>query len=241
MYMKGLIMGKPRYDYSGVIQIVNHNTEDVCEIEFFEEGKKGCPNGYVEGKIFNKKKETKYFIRGSWLSTLYLIELKNGDEKELKNMDFSFLVKNSVKLETYLTENSQSNISIVEIWAIHDDDFIKNFNENDYKVSTYACNLNNINEELASVIPRTDSRLRPDQRALENQSLDLAEKEKKRIEDKQRTRHKIFEENRIKYEPKYFNEVLDTFTNEHVYLYKGDYWQDRIEGKFEDVYEIFFD
>ena len=243
MYLKGLIMGKPRYDYSGEIQITNHKSEDYLVMEFFEEGKKNCPNGYIEGKLFNKNKEVLYYLKGSWQSALYLIEIKNNDEKEFKSIDFNYLTKNARKLNTLFDEdtNCNPNIIVYEIWTIHDDEFIKNFDENDYKVSRYACNLNNINDDICTVIPQTDSRLRPDQRALENQNMELAEKEKKRIEEKQRKRHKIFEENKIKYEPKYFNEVLDTFTNENVYLYKGDYWRDRQNNKFEDVYQIFLE
>ena len=244
-FLKGLIMGKPRFDFANEIQIFNHNTEEYLNLEFFEEGKKNCPNGYVEGKMYNKKKELKYFLKGSWQSALYLIEIKNNDEKEFRNIDFNFLEKNSIKMgnmeENINSNNNNVNVVCYEIWRIHDDDFIKNFDENDYKISSYACNLNNINDHIATVIPKTDSRFRPDQRALENQNLVLAGKEKIRIEEKQRKRHKIFEENKIKYEPKYFNEVLDTYTNENVYLYKGDYWKDRIEGKFEDVYQIFYD
>jgi len=170
-----------------------------------------------------------------------LIEIKNNDEKELKNIDFAYLQDNAVDFNDMGKNNSASNLNIYEIWKIHDDDFIQTFDENNYKVSKYACNLNNISEVLAGVLPPTDSRLRPDQRALENQNLGLAEQEKKRIEEKQRKRHKIFEENKIKYEPKYFYEVLDPLANENVYLYKGDYWKDRNEGKFEDVYQIFLD
>jgi len=243
MYLKGLVMGKPRYDFAESIRIINHNTEDYLVLEFFEEGKKNCPNGYVEGKIFNKNNEAKYYIRGSWMSALYLIEIKNNDEKELKNLDYNYLVKNAIKITNIFEQNDSNNNNIIVylIWSIHDDEFVKSINENDYKVSKYAYNLNYIDDAISNKIPKTDSRFRPDQRALENQNLELADKEKKRIEDKQRNRHKIFEENRIKYEPKYFNEVLDTITNENVYLYKGDYWKDRNEGKFEDVYQIFFD
>ena len=118
---------------------------------------------------------------------------------------------------------------------------MKNLDENDYKISKYSCSLNNITEDFKNIIPPTDSRLRPDQRALENQNLELAEKEKKRIEEKQRNRHHYFEENKIKYEPKYFNEVLDSLTNENIYLYKGDYWHDRRMQNFQNLYQIFLD
>lgn len=240
MYLKGLIMGKPRYDYAGEITINNHNSEDYLNMEFFEEGKKNCPNGYVEGKIFNKNKEVMYYLKGSWQSSLYLIEIKDKNEKDSISIDFNYCTKNAIKLNAIIDDNnSNPNIIIYEIWSIKEDDYLKIFDENNYKLSKYACNLNNLNDDLKDMLPQTDSRLRPDQRALENQDMELAEKEKKRIEEKQRSRHKIFEENKIKYEPKYFNEILDNLTNENVYLYRGDYWKDRQNNKFEDVYQIF--
>jgi hypothetical protein len=39
---------------------------------------------------------------------------------------------------------------------------------------------------MKAVLPRSDSRLRPDQRALEENNIDLATKEKTRLEEKQR-------------------------------------------------------
>lgn len=240
MYLKGLIMGKPRYDFAGEIKITNHTTEEYLTMEFFEEGKKNCPDGYVEGKIFNKNKEVLYYLKGSWNSVLYLIEIKSNEEKDFKSLDFAYLAKNAIKVNTLFDDITNcNNIIIYEIWNIHEEEFITNFDQNDYKISKYACNLNNFNEELETAVALTDSRLRPDQRALENQNFELADKEKKRIEEKQRNRHKIFEENKIKYQPKYFNEVKDTLTNENVYLYKGDYWNDRQDTKFEDISNIF--
>ena len=243
MFLKGLIMGKPRYDYVGEVLITNHISEDYIRMEFFEEGKKNCPEGYVEGRIFNKNKEVMYYLKGSWRLALYIIEIKNKDEKEFKNIDFNYLSKNAIKLENLFDDNTSTNTNVIvyEIWSIHEEDFMKNLDENDYKISKYSCSLNNITDDFKNIIPPTDSRLRPDQRALENQNLELAEKEKKRIEEKQRNRHHYFEENKIKYEPKYFNEVLDSLTNENIYLYKGDYWHDRRMQNFQNLYQIFLD
>ena len=171
---------------------------------------------------------------------LIFIEIKDKNEKDSISIDFNYCTKNAIKLNAIIDDNnSNPNIIIYEIWSIKEDDYLKIFDENNYNLSKYACNLNNLNDDLKDMLPQTDSRLRPDQRAMENQDMELAEKEKKRIEEKQRSRHKIFEENKIKYEPKYFNEILDNLTNENVYLYRGDYWKDRQNNKFEDVYQIF--
>lgn len=47
-------------------------------------------------------------------------------------------------------------------------------------------NLNNLPEKMKAKLPRSDSRLRTDQRALENGDFDLATIEKHRLEEKQR-------------------------------------------------------
>eukprot|EP01016_Furgasonia_blochmanni_P004013 TRINITY_DN11563_c0_g1_i4.p1 TRINITY_DN11563_c0_g1~~TRINITY_DN11563_c0_g1_i4.p1 ORF type:complete len:376 (-),score=63.77 TRINITY_DN11563_c0_g1_i4:61-1188(-) len=68
-----------------------------------------------------------------------------------------------------------------------------------YFFTDYTLQLNYLNKELAKFVPCTDSRLRPDQRALELGDLKLAIEEKKRLEDKQRLRRKMMEEQDIMY------------------------------------------
>ncbi|KAL8280331.1 hypothetical protein RQP46_007248 [Phenoliferia psychrophenolica] len=59
-----------------------------------------------------------------------------------------------------------------------------------YGFSTFAAQLNELTALEDSAIPASDSRLRPDQLALENGDVDLAEEEKKRVEEKQRMKRK---------------------------------------------------
>lgn len=102
-----------------------------------------------------------------------------------------------------------------------------------YFMTDFAKNLNACPEELKAVLPRSDSRLRPDLRALENQELELAASEKHRLEEKQRAARKFREENPGNdFEPKYFRKIMDEDTKEEYYAYgpahgKRDYWQDR--------------
>ncbi|XP_068602806.1 oxysterol-binding protein-related protein 6 [Brachionichthys hirsutus] len=74
-----------------------------------------------------------------------------------------------------------------------------------YGFTRFAIELNELCPELKDVLPRTDSRFRPDQRYLEEANLEIAASEKQRIEDLQRTRRKWREENDIKQEPCFFN------------------------------------
>ena len=52
-----------------------------------------------------------------------------------------------------------------------------------YNFSSFTMQLNLLPETLAEKIAPTDSRLRPDQRALENGNTELAIKEKHRLEE----------------------------------------------------------
>jgi len=45
-------------------------------------------------------------------------------------------------------------------------------------------NLNNLPEEMKGKLPRSDSRFRTDQRALEENNIELATEEKHRLEEK---------------------------------------------------------
>lgn len=50
--------------------------------------------------------------------------------------------------------------------------------------------LNHLNKENLAAIAPTDSRLRPDQRALEYRNIEVAASEKNRVEEKQRAKRK---------------------------------------------------
>lgn len=50
----------------------------------------------------------------------------------------------------------------------------------------FSYGLNQVSDDMKGIVAPTDSRFRPDQRALENGDLSFAEKEKSRLETKQR-------------------------------------------------------
>jgi oxysterol-binding protein 1 len=90
-----------------------------------------------------------------------------------------------------------------------------------------------LNEPEDNVAP-TDSRNRPDQRLMEQALWDEANKEKVRLEDKQRTLRKQREqlneqfagENKpqIHHEPLWFKKVIDPYTNQPIHAFKNEYW-----------------
>ena len=141
------------------------------------------------------------------------------------------------QLDVVFMSSSNEEEGRETLWKRIDD---QNSNdESKYFFTKYMANLNNINDELRDILPPTDSRFRSDQRALEEQNIELAEEEKKRLEQKQREARKYREKNNIKYESMYFKEDIDDLSGELIYKNSGDYWKDRTEKNFSKFKDIF--
>lgn len=73
-----------------------------------------------------------------------------------------------------------------------------------YGFTRFATELNELDPETARVLPATDTRFRPDQRALEEGDLDAAENLKMQLEQAQRERRKRNEADGIPHEARWF-------------------------------------
>ncbi len=99
--------------------------------------------------------------------------------------------------------------------------------ENLYCFTRFTLQMNYLPERLKGVLPHTDSRFRPDQRALEAGNVRLASDEKYRLEEIQRAARKEAEKRKLQHRPNYFVENVDPITGELTYIFNGKYWEDR--------------
>ncbi|XP_022111508.1 oxysterol-binding protein-related protein 6-like isoform X2 [Acanthaster planci] len=102
-----------------------------------------------------------------------------------------------------------------------------------YGFTRFAIELNELDPYTRHLLPATDSRLRPDQRKLEDGDVISAEREKQRLESLQRERRKWREEQNMDYEPRFFR-----FTKENgkeVCIFKNDYWDLRRDPGFKNL------
>lgn len=84
-----------------------------------------------------------------------------------------------------------------------------------YQFTQFSLKVNYMSDEYQQVLPRSDSRLRPDLKALEEGDFDLAATEKHRLEEKQRAARKWRAENPGNdFQPKYFRQIVDPDTQE---------------------------
>ncbi|KAK7280938.1 hypothetical protein RIF29_08517 [Crotalaria pallida] len=100
-----------------------------------------------------------------------------------------------------------------------------------YNLSPFAISLNEIMPGLSEKLPPTDSRLRPDQRHLENGEYELANAEKLRLEQLQRQARKMQERG---WQPRWFQKDEDG-----SYRYKGGYWEAREKNNWDGIPDIF--
>lgn len=101
-----------------------------------------------------------------------------------------------------------------------------------YGLTAFSMTLNEITPGLREKLPPTDSRLRPDQKHLENGEFDAANSEKLRLEQKQR-RARILQEKG--WQPRWFRKGKGKDTYEYV----GGYWEAREKGRWDGCPDIF--
>ncbi|KAI5853243.1 Oxysterol-binding protein-domain-containing protein [Morchella snyderi] len=110
-----------------------------------------------------------------------------------------------------------------------------------YGFTRFAATLNEITPIEEGHIPITDTRLRPDQRMVEEGKLDEAEEEKVRLEEGQRQRRKEMEDNGEQWQPRWFTKVRE-YENEEIWKIRtgeDGYWEQRARGEWENVPELF--
>lgn len=113
-----------------------------------------------------------------------------------------------------------------------------------YGLTSFAAALNEITSIEDKHLPVTDSRLRPDQRALENGDLDHAEEVKVQLEEGQRARRREMENAGESWTPRWFTRVSDDSDGEVAWRLKGGkdgYWEERARGSWSNVVPVFED
>jgi len=98
-----------------------------------------------------------------------------------------------------------------------------------YGFSRFAIELNEILETERHFLPLTDTRFRPDQRALEEGQISEAETLKLKLEQAQRERRNHNETNGISHVPQWFVK-----TSKH-WTFKDDYWTQRNDANFNEL------
>ncbi|CAK1543640.1 unnamed protein product [Leptosia nina] len=93
-----------------------------------------------------------------------------------------------------------------------------------YGFTRFAMELNEMEPGLKDILPHTDTRFRPDQRALEEGDVDSAEQFKHELEQSQRERRR----DRPDHLPAWFRKSMND--GEETWVYGGEYWKAEADG-----------
>ncbi|XP_027004926.1 oxysterol-binding protein-related protein 3 isoform X2 [Tachysurus fulvidraco] len=99
-----------------------------------------------------------------------------------------------------------------------------------YGFTKFALELNELDPQTKVLLPPTDTRLRLDQRLLEEGNVEAAEAQKQRIEQLQRDRRRVLEENNMAHQPRFFQKSKDD-----TWVSNNTYWDLRKDPGFSNL------
>ncbi|XP_075479608.1 oxysterol-binding protein-related protein 1D-like [Primulina tabacum] len=199
-----IIIGKIYCDHYGTMRIKGSGNYS-CKLKFKEQSIIDRNPHQVHGFVQdNRTGEKVAVLLGKWDEAMYYVM---GDPST-KPKDFDPMT------ETVL------------LWERD-----KSMTKTRYNLTPFAISLNELTNGLRELLPLTDSRLRPDQRHLENGEYELANAEKLRLEQLQRQARKMQERG---WQPKWFARDEDG-----CYRYVGGYWEAREARNWGSIPDIF--
>ena len=116
-----------------------------------------------------------------------------------------------------------------------------------YYFSEFTASLNQDEDGVCI----TDSRKRPDIRLMEQQNFDEANRVKMQLEEKQRGRRRIREQEAQAakeagkvyegYRPTWFEFINDEYSDHGIFVYKGGYWEAKVKLNWSNCPVIYLD
>ncbi|XP_058191629.1 oxysterol-binding protein-related protein 1C-like isoform X2 [Rhododendron vialii] len=199
-----LILGKLYCDHYGTMRVEgNHNYS--CKLKFKEQSIIDRNPHQVQGIVQDKNGKTVATLFGKWDESLYYMNGESSGKGKGTEVPEAHLLWKRSKPPKFPTR---------------------------YNLTRFAITLNELTSQLKEKLPPTDSRLRPDQRSLENGEYDMANSEKLRLEQRQRQARKMQESG---WKPKWFAKEKGSDT----YHYIGGYWEAREKRSWDSCPDIF--
>ncbi|XP_034039799.1 oxysterol-binding protein-related protein 1 [Thalassophryne amazonica] len=238
-----IIVGQLWLEQYGTMDVINHKTGERCSMTFKPCGLFGKELHKVEGYILDKSKKKQCAIYGKWTECLYTVEPaafdahKKADKKNASEEKRGSKPRNSVDEEPEeMPPPDAETVQVIPgselIWKISPrPDNSAMF----YAFSTFTMRLNELDKTMEKVLPPTDSRLRPDIRAMENGDIDTASAEKKRLEEKQRMARKNRTKSTEEWKTRWFSQGPNPHNKAQDWIYLKGYW-DRNYTQLPDIY-----
>ena len=224
----GILVGNPQVDNHGEVRVQNHITGDVCVLNFKARGWRSSGAFEVTGEVFNKKKEKVWVLGGHWNDSIYAKKVTKGKKGDSLSLDRT--KTNASHASSGPNYDGQKFL----VWKVAPRP------DAPFHLTPFAITLNAPQPKLVPWLAPTDTRLRPDQRAMEDGEYDKAADDKHRLEEKQRAVRKKRDEAGETYAPKWFTRETHPITKQGYWKYSDKYWKLRRDKKLKEAsYDIF--
>jgi hypothetical protein len=200
-----VLVGNKWIEHYGEIEIMNNGKNERVVMELKKKGWFSSGGNEVYGTVYDADNKARYRIEGKWTESLSAYPVDDAGQP--------------IKEKGFL------------VWKMNP---LPAKSQQQFKFTSFSMGLNELPDWLVPILPRSDSRFRTDQRALENGDVDLAGTEKSRLEEKQRAIRKKREQEGTEYKPRWFDKSADG-----VWTYKGGYWETRLKGEWTDVPDLY--
>jgi hypothetical protein len=208
----GIITGSPTVDNYGTMEVKSWTTGEVCIMEFKPRGWTSGSAYQVSGRVNDARGQPRFSVGGRWNNRLYA-RLTPGYEAVIEEPK-----KDQAGRRGSISDPHQAFL----IWEVNARPSGIPFN-----LTPFVVTLNDLPDKLRPWLPPTDTRLRPDQRAMEDGLYDFAATEKNRVEEKQRKARRERESRGEEWVPRWFYKGRDETTGEDYWVFNGTYWQER--------------
>ncbi|CAK7229670.1 hypothetical protein SCUCBS95973_007301 [Sporothrix curviconia] len=215
----GIITGNPTVDNYGVMEIKNWTTGEVAYVDFKPRGWTAASAYVISGKIVDASGRVRVSLGGRWNSKMYA-RMTPGYQTAV-HVDGAGQVTGDRAGDVVSTGQVDPS-RVFLIWQANERPKGIPFN-----LTPFVLTFNDINEQLRPWIAPTDSRLRPDQRAMEEGEYDFAATEKNRLETEQRSRRRDRETLGEEFVPAWFEKAKCPITGEAYWQFNGKYWDMR--------------
>ncbi|KAG6002163.1 hypothetical protein E4U21_003410 [Claviceps maximensis] len=208
----GIITGNPTVDNYGPMEIKNWTTGETAVLDFKARGWKASSAYQISGKVLDADGNVRVSMGGRWNSKLYA-RLTPGYEATVDGSKEAGPVHTGA-----MTDPSRAYL----VWEANGRPEGIPFN-----LTPFVLTFNHIDDQLRPWLAPTDSRLRPDQRAMEDGEYDFAATEKTRLEEAQRARRKAREARGEEFAPAWFTKARCEVTGDSYWKFSGKYWEQR--------------
>ncbi|KAI8053275.1 Oxysterol-binding protein-domain-containing protein [Syncephalis plumigaleata] len=237
--VNNLILGRLTIEHYGDMPITNHLTGETCMLTFKQRGWRGKDEHVIEGSLKDRHGRVLYELLGKW-SDKFIARRVADDDFHLSapDADGASMGSGGTRGRNFI------------LWR-------KNpapETPRPFNLTEFAAGLNDCPDTLRPYLAPTDSRIRPDQHALERGEWDLASQEKTRLEEKQRAKRREREleddaSGHGTHQARWFRHDIEPDTGAGYWRFTNEYWRERAKAakavdagqqpQWKDVEDIF--